>query len=77
MVIIYKIDENSVIEIFYMKFIREILGVHSRITNAPCRTELGGPSLWTRLHFFKHKVLEPYLTSEYKLVFRVYNKFID
>lgn len=36
-----KTDENSVIEKFHVKFIKEILGVHSRTTNAPCRVELG------------------------------------
>jgi hypothetical protein len=30
-----KIDENSIIEKFHMKFIKEILGVHCRTTNAP------------------------------------------
>jgi hypothetical protein len=34
------IDENSIIEKFCMKFIKEFLGVHCKTTNAPCRADL-------------------------------------
>ncbi|XP_061165005.1 uncharacterized protein LOC133173960 [Saccostrea echinata] len=66
------IGENSIIEKFHMKFIKEILGVHCKTTNAPCRADLGRHPLWTRIHFSSIKFWNHLITSKNTLVFKIY-----
>jgi hypothetical protein len=58
------IDENSIIENFHIKFIKEILGVHCKTTNAPCRADLGRHPLWTRIQFSSIKCWNHLITSK-------------
>ena len=70
------IGENSVIEKFHMKFIKEILGVHSKTSNAPCRADLGRLPLWTRVHLSSIKFWNHLITSENTLVHKIYKATI-
>jgi hypothetical protein len=63
--------DSSIVEKFYMKFIKEILGVHCKASNVACRAELGRLSLWAKISFSCIKFWEHLLTSENTLVFKI------
>ena len=71
------IDENSIIEKFHMKFIKEILGVHCKTTNAPCRADLGRQPLWTRIQFSSIKFWNHLITSKNTLAFKIYKTTVN
>jgi hypothetical protein len=55
-----------------MKFINEILGVHCKTTNAPCRANLGRQPLWTKTQFSSMKFWNHLITFKNTLAFEIY-----
>ena len=55
-----------------MKFIKEILGVHSKATNVACRAELARTPIKTKIQFSAIKCLEHIVSSNNTLVNKIY-----
>ncbi|XP_063418062.1 uncharacterized protein LOC134700624 [Mytilus trossulus] len=64
--------DNSILEKFHMKFIKEILGVHCKAINAACRAELCRLPLCSKISFSCIKFYDHILRSENALISKVF-----
>ena len=58
-------NDISSIEKFHLKFIKDILGVHCKTSNAGCLAELNRLPLWSKISFSSIKVLESSLACKF------------
>ena len=65
-------DDTSLIEKFHSKFIKEILGVHCKTTNAACRAELGRLNMKSRISVTCIKYLNHIMSSSNTLVHKIF-----
>ena len=66
------LKDSEPFEHLQMKFIKEILGVHSKATNVACRAELARTPLKTKIQFSAIKYLEHIVSSNNTLVNKIY-----
>lgn len=66
----------SVIEKFHVKFLKDILGLHCKASNAGCLAELNRLPLWSKISFSSIKYWNHLITSN-SLAFKLYQGTIN
>ena len=67
------LNDSEPFEYMHMKFIKEILGVHYKATNAACRAELGRLPLKSKVQTEALNFWEHIITSQNSLVNKIYS----
>ena len=67
-----KQDDSSAVERFYIKFIKEILGVNCKTSNSACRAELGKLPLWSKISFSCIKYYNHLLSNNETLAHKIF-----
>lgn len=70
------LKDISVIEKFHVKFLKDILGLHCKASNAGCLAELNRLPLWSKISFSSIKYWNHLITSN-SLAFKLYQGTIN